>query len=660
LRRLVPAALGALLALSLLPAGLVPALTPATVLAARPDLTIVGEATYDVHPEESRVAVGVKLTATNHLRDTVARRFFFRTGLLTVQPNASGFAITGGSGTPKVSVRSKTATYTTLRIDLGANLAAGKSTTLRLTFDLRDVGGAPDRPLRISPSLVTFTAWAFATPDTPGASVAVRLPTGYSVTVGRGPLTGPEPDSTGFERWTSGILAKPLAFIADVAADRPTDYVETSRTVELAERPATILLRAWPDDPGWRDRIGTLVDEGLPILEREIGLPWAIDGSLAVHEALVRGTGGYAGLFDPTERRIEVAYAAPDIVVLHELAHAWFNGGLVADRWAAEAFASYYADLAATELGLDTELPLPAVIDPTDPAGIPLNEWGTSGTETPATEAYAYAASLELARAVAERAGPDGLREAWAAAARGTGAYGGAAAGPPDWRGLLDLLEETTGKELADLWGEWVARPADASLLAERATAREHYARVAELAGAWQLPASIRDAMRAWRFDVAVPLLATAEATLHQRDALEARAAEAGLSLPSTLRERFEGPDGPEAAAAEAAAEGASVDAILAARAARPTGTGIVERVLVAAGLLLEQPDLQLAAAEAALTAGNVDLALATAQNAERGWSSAEAVGRSRIVSLVLLLVALALFISLLRQARRRRRSDPG
>src|SRR5205814_632301 len=83
---------------------------------------------------EGRVAVAVVLKATNHLKDSVARRVFFRTAVLTVLPGTSGFRIIGGSGNPKVSVAQRAATFTNLRIDLGANLAAGKSTTLTLTF----------------------------------------------------------------------------------------------------------------------------------------------------------------------------------------------------------------------------------------------------------------------------------------------------------------------------------------------------------------------------------------------------------------------------------------------------------------------------------------------------------------------------------------------
>ena len=142
--------------------GAVPALAPVATDAASAGLTIAGAATYDVLPDTGRVAVSVVLTATNHLKDTVTKRLFFRTAILTVLPGTSGFHITAGGGTiagtgkPNVTVSSRKPTYTNLKIDLGANLAAGKSTTLTLTFEIRDPDGAPDRAVRISPSLVSF------------------------------------------------------------------------------------------------------------------------------------------------------------------------------------------------------------------------------------------------------------------------------------------------------------------------------------------------------------------------------------------------------------------------------------------------------------------------------------------------------------------------
>lgn len=661
-------ALAANLAVSLAIAGaigLVPALAPAPVAAATPKLTIVGAATYDALPEEGRIAVTVHLTAKNHLKNTATRRFFFRTGFITVLPGTSGFKISGGSGKPKVSVSSSTDAYTNLKINLGANLAAGKTTKLDLTYEIRDPGGAPDRPVRISSSLIAFAAWAVATPKTPGATVDVRLPTGYGVTVQRGPMTGPTPIDAAHELWSSGPLEDPLAFVADIAADRPTEYEESRREVPLSAGPVTVLIRSWPDDPAWRDRVGSLVQRALPILEREIGVPWPIDGELAVHEALVRTTGGYAGLFDPAQRSIEIAYAAPDGVVLHELAHAWFNGRLVADRWEAEAFASYYAALVAAELGIDPSAPgLPE--EPSD-AAIPLNAWRPSGTEPAASEAWAYAASLELARAIAARAGPEHLRAVWSKAALGIGAYqpdpAGTepAAGPPDWRGLLDLLEDETGTQFADLWRTWVARPDDLDPLAARVGARDAYRRSVATAGEWRLPPAIRQAMRAWRFDIAGELLLAADAVLDQRTRLTASAAAAGVTLPDRLRAAFEGEGGVAAAAAEATAEQATVDAIADAYAARPTEPGLGEQMIIGIGLFPGDPAARLDLAEAALTKGDLQLAYGAARDAESAWSTAAGAGRSRIVSTALLLVALALFVGLVRERRRRTRQPaPG
>ena len=81
-----------------------------------------------------------------------------------------------------------------------------------------------------------------------------------------------------------------------------------------------------------------------------VGLAWPRDDTLVVQEAVSRSTGGYAGLFDPSQGLVEVAYYADDEVVLHEAAHGWFNGSLLADRWANEAFASYYGRQAAKAL----------------------------------------------------------------------------------------------------------------------------------------------------------------------------------------------------------------------------------------------------------------------------------------------------------------------
>ncbi|HET7181111.1 MAG TPA: hypothetical protein VFI15_02660 [Candidatus Limnocylindrales bacterium] len=666
IRRRFPRALGlaAALALAILPA-FAPAspIGPATTLAAdaSPGLTLVGDATYDVLPDQARVAVTVKLTATNNLKDTKTKKYYYRVAYLTVLPNTSGYKLAAASGKPKVTVSSKTATYVNLKLDFGANLAAGKTRTFTLTYDIKDPGGAPDRALRISKSLVSFGAWAVAAPGSTGGSVTVRFPAGYDVLVRRGPLAGPTKDATGHDIWTTGPLAAPLDFVADLSADRPTDYVETQRTVRLAAGSATVAMQAWPDDAAWEQRVGSVVERAVPVLERLIGLPWPSGQPLQVREALVRSTGGYAGIYDPAAHRIDISYAAPDAVVIHELAHAWFNGGLVADRWIAEGFASHYADLAAKELGIDP-VPVTPPDDATPPTPptppTPLNAWGQATPDATDAESWGYTTSLRLADAIAARAGEDALRAVWSKAARGIGGYQpqpGAeepALGVPDWRGLLDLLEDTTHVGFADLWREWVARPEDLAVLADRASAIGYYRRSLENAGTWQLPESIRAALRAWRFDIAREQLTAADQVQAQRVTLESTARAAGVTLPGTVRTVFEGAGGPPAAATEATAEQAVVDAIAGARSARPGDVGVAEEWIIRVGLLFQHPDTDLTDAMTALAAGDLQPAYADATSAESAWRNAADAGRARILSVILLAIALFLLIGLVRRGR--------
>jgi hypothetical protein len=159
--------------------------------------------------------------------------------------------------------------------------------------------------------------------------------------------------------------------------------------------------------------------------------------------------------------------------------------------------------------------------------------------------------------------------------------------------------------------------------------------------------------MRAWRFELARELLVAADGVQAQRTELEASAAAAKLSLPSRLRGAVESDAGLAAAAAEATAEQAIVDAITTARAAEPTEHGAGQRLIIAAGLFLSDPAAQLDHAAAALAAGDLSSAYSDATDAGAAWRNAAAVGRTRILSFALLLVALGLFAGLVRQRRR-------
>lgn len=666
-RRLAPLLIALVFALGLVaaPAAALP------VRAATPDLTIVSDARYDVQPAHKRVRVTVTLRLANHLKDTATKRFYFDEAFLGVLPGSSGFKLTGGSGKPRATVTKRSADATVLRLKLGSRLFSGKSATYKLQFDLVDGGGAATRDLRVGESLVAFPVWAYASDATPGSTVTVTFPDGYETTVEAGSIPAPTKDVAGRTIFQTGRLATPLTFFAYLVADRPGAYAESSLKTTVNGVSVPLTIRAWSDDARWGTRIGGLVQRALPAMGEAIGLPWPRDDTLVIQEAVSRSTGGYAGLFDPTQGLVEVAYYADDLVVLHEAAHAWFNGSLLADRWADEAFASWYGlaaakalDVAATGITLTPKLRESAV---------PLNAWGPVGKEAGAVEDYGYAASLELAKAIAERAGPDGLRSVWTNAAGRIGAYqplpaSGAAgapssqpelvAGPPDWRGLLDLLESESTTTYDDLWRTWVARDEDLPLLVDRTDARWRYDAVVAQAADWQLPRPIRDAMRAWRFDGATTLLAAAADVLTRRTAIESGASVAGLTPPPTLRETFQGTGGFAAALDEATAEVAAIAHYQAAVDAKPAAT---QDLVTRAGLLGATPEVDLEKARMSFAAGDLESTAMSADAARSVWASAADVGRGRIVSAAALALAIVVALVLLLVsigARRRRRRD--
>jgi len=629
------------------------------VRAATPDLSVITSARYDVRPEAGRIDVTVDLTATNRLVDTPTTQYTFEQAYLAVPPEATGFAVSSASADPTVAVDDVKPTHTLLRIAFGSPLAAGRSIRLTLTYRLPDPGAPADRDFRVGPTLTTFQAWALASTETPGSTVTVTVPEGYIVTFVRGSLPGPTFDAAGRQVWASAAIEDPLKFDLFVRVERTPVLVDSEVRVPVESGVARLTLRAWSDDPGWADRIRVLLRAGIPGLEDAIGRPWPLAQPLTVEEVLDPATAGLAGTFDPVRNRIEVIYRAGPEIALHEAAHAWFNGGLLADRWANEAFASYYAEVVATDLGLPFE---PAAVTPElEGAHVPLNAWAPGDVQPPegadrsAVEAYGYAAATSLARRIADRTGTDSLRRVWAAIDAGRAPYQPPAgpteflAGPPDWRGLLDLLEDDGRSRVADLWLVIVALPDEAAMLSARDAARRDHAAALERAGDWQLPRAIRDALRGWQFDAARTQLAIAMTVLDERDELLRAATAAGLTLPEGLRERFEEATDLATIQAEVEADLEAVAAIEAARAARPAAPGPVERL----GLVGSSPNQQLADAVEALADGDPARAATLAAAAEATWRGADDSGRARIVAIAGIF-AVGLIVGLAWHRRRR------
>jgi hypothetical protein len=165
----------------------------------------------------------------------------------------------------------------------------------------------------------------------------------------------------------------------------------------------------------------------------------------------------------------------------------------------------------------------------------------------------------------------------------------------------------------------------------------------------------VRESLRAWQFDQATQLLGDAREILKRRAELQQAAAEIGTTLPAQIEAAFEGDAGFGAATAEADAEAAALETIRAAAASRPEAGNALTQL----GLIGATPDATLGAARTAFAAGDLGRVAQEADAAQKVWSSAEEIGRNRLlagVGVALIgLMGLALLIGQVRDRRRRR-----
>jgi hypothetical protein len=639
---------------------------PMPARAADGGLVVLAQTRYEVVPEESRVRITIDAVATSFEPDEPDARVFYSGITFAVQPGASNVAATAGGGSLAADIVGQSDDYTTIEVTFGRRVFFGESYAYAVSFDLVDEGGAGNRDVRISRSVVAFPVWAFGTTGEAGSSVRVEMPEGYAPDVQGGEMSRTQ--AAGGGTVLSARPDDPFAFFAYISADRPGAFVGTTLSLPVGEVTASILIRAWDDDPDWGLRLTGVMTDGLPTLQSLIGVAYPVVGRLIVEEAATSRLGEYAGIYNDATNTIQVRYDADAFVALHEAAHIWFNGDLFRERWINEAWAEFYGVSAGERIGASGETYhlSEELLD----ARIPLNDWGAIGIESPDVEDFAYAATYELAGLIVERTDLVELQSVWRAADAREAAYQpvhadqriiGVAASQPDWQRLLDLLEERTGAGYVDLWETWVVNQEQQPLLGERSDARLLYVEIVDEAGAWELPGSIRSQLGAWSFDEATEELELARAVLVQRDRIEDGAAALDLEAPTALRSAFEGGDGLAAAAEEANLELDVLDLIGSTENRVADAPSALERI----GLLGSDPAADLAAARDAFEAGDMAVANREAGAATAARGAAGALGRDRVVLAGAALLGLngaALAASSVRRGRRGRRAlaNPG
>jgi hypothetical protein len=664
-RRIAPlaplAAAAALVLLAISPA----ALPGRVALAADRGLVVIAQTRYQALPEERRVHVTMNAVATSYTPNPEGGLAYYPEVIFAIQAGATNVAASSGGQGLHVALDAGNPDFLEVTVTFADVISFQQSAAYRVAFDLPDPGGAPDRNFRISASIVAFPVWAFGSSREPGGSVAVILPAGFRPSIqgeDLAPSTGPNDEVV----LSTASVPDPLSFFAYLSADRPGAFSDNKLTVEVGGKSAPLNVRAWQDDPDWGTTMIGLMSDGLPALQRLIGLPYPAPGTLVVEEAATSRLGGYAGIYNNLTGMIRVRYDADAYVALHEAAHIWFNGDLFRDRWIGEAWAEFYGVQSAMSIGATGH-----AFDLSDDMlvnKIPLNDWGQIGAVEIGVEEYAYAATYHLATLVFARTNMAGLEAVWKGADGGEMAYQPAHPGDAPqtgvdfhlegWQQLLDLLDERAGANFDDLWTEWVVNDTQRPMIAARETARNRYSSLVDDAGAWNLPIDLRLAMGAWNFVTATGDMEAAGVVLDERDAIEADAARLELTAPTELQDLFERKGGLNAAKAEADLQLHALASIATAGEQLDRETSLLETI----GLLGADPEADLEAARDGFEADDLDKAAASADLAAETRQGAESAGQTRTLiggGGAFLLTGAAFVGVRVRRRRRARAGDP-
>jgi hypothetical protein len=649
MRRLLTTLVAGALLVVLAPAGI--ALPGGGHLARAAEYTLATVASYDVQPDDERIALAVDVTFTNTTPNPAGQFSVFEVIDLAIHNGATNVAASDSRGALRITVASRNG-VNVASVRPRAPVRYQQKVTFRLSYYLPD-GAGPD--VRVRPSAIVFPAWSFGT----SGEVTITLPGDYEVRVDGDDLTAVEDGAT--VRLESGAVADPTSWLARVTAVRPASYTTLNAGVALASGTVDLQVRSWTDDPAWGEATLELLSRALPLLEEQVGLDYPRVGPLVVVES-VPDIAGELSEPDVEGGEIAVAFNQPDFTTLHQAAHIWISEQLAADRWIREGFASQAAAAVAPELDValpydpDTRL---AELPETVP--FPLISWG-AGEATAEQDAYGYAASWALAERLAEAVGPDALRLAWRRIAAGLGAYepvggdapepSGRPVTPVDARRLLDQFEAVSGVDLAAAFAADVFDEAAAAELPLRAAARQAHANLLVAAGDWGSPDPVIVDLSAWRFDDAQVHIAQALTWLAARDELLAAIERAGLATPERLRDRYRTSGGGPDAQDELDAESAVVAGYAEVRALLAQAPSIVERVGLLGG---EEPSARLAVAATLFAEGDLRGAAEEVDAARARLAGAAADGLVRLAStaaVFAVLLALAILVARRRRAR--------
>ena len=618
-------------------------------------VTVDATSTYELVPDEARVHVTVELALRNvdaprRRGDFIEYSFLEAFTLPMLQGATAVTARVDGRSLP-VEVLVQDQFVALAEVDLVPDLVFGSPQSIVVEYDLPAQAPRTESFIRINDAFVSFGMFAIGDPG--AADVVVVLPDHLDVEfVGGFPEEQPGDGPT---RYRFDDVADPSTFFATVAARDDDALVD--RSVEIAG--IEVLIRAWPGDAEWADFVSTTLEEGIPELEELIGEPWPAEDELEVIESASPYLYGYSGWFVPAEGLIEMGDELDEQVVLHEIAHLWFNDDLFRGRWISEGFAEVYASL-AREAGGD-DVPEPVEPAPGTPGEQPLEQWSDPDLLDPASdesERYGYATSFLVIDRLLDELGEEEMRSVLAAAREREISYVGD--GPaedlfsaPDWRRLLDLTVERAGSDtVEELFGRYVVGDDGQVALDRRSTARARYDEIEDLGGDWSPPYPLRLAMTEWDFDDAEERADDAVRLLDERDRLLDRTGPLGVDEVAGMELAYETASTMEDLE-EAVAHHETVASILVeADRIQDGAAGPLAFVASIGDPRAERLDRAIAAFED----GDLASSRRDAEDAIRFAGDATAVGGFRLLAIALIVLLGTVLARVVGQRRRRRR----
>lgn len=537
-----------------------------------------------------------------------------------------------------------------------SQLYYGQSRTIEWTYD---IPGAPIRSedyTRVGPGYATFAAQGVGDPGQ--VTVEVVLPAAMSFDSTADVFTSSRDGRTTTYTATEntdegGIWAAVSARDADQADEKHVEVGDVRLT-----------LQSFPGDREWLRFVSKQVTAGLPVLEKTVGQPWP-GGLDTIREDVSPQVLGYAW-FDHGADEIVIAEDLDEVILFHELTHAWLNPDRIDGRWLYEGLTEVVAHRVADATGgSGTPRRTP---DRDAPGALPLTTWRSFGSErSPEVEQFAYAASYAAVEKLVGDLDDETFSGIVAAAYAGESAYEVPGTkvngGQTDWRRFLDLVEIRAGVDRAPkVYRTWVVDRDGRAELAARADAREAYTALDTADGEWRPPRGLRAAMTDWDFEEAGTIVDGPLGYGVPGDAAEVQSAAeaAGLPVPAPVRDAYEGADDDEEYAQltnllPRATEviGAVGEASDAAAAGEDPVSALGARLL-AVGQVVDD-------ARSALADGDLDEAAALADTAtERaGWAVWLGIGVI-VLALVLLAGAVLGVLGIRRRPRRRARSADG